>query len=242
LLAQPPEDDDLALELDAATAPAPGVCPRPVPGETPLGQVGDGPAGEPEVYLRVRAVEAILAQAGGAGSSESGGVLAGTLCRDEHGAYLLIEAAIPATDARQGRVSLTFTQESWAGMHAALERDHPDLAIVGWYHTHPGLGVFLSGQDLFIQRSFFAAPHQVALVVDPTAGTWGAFRWHGDCRESGEHSPPGEPRVPAPSSGQDPRADACSARSLVAAGRLFIYGEDPAEGAGLLDILDSVSL
>jgi proteasome lid subunit RPN8/RPN11 len=182
-----------------------------------LGQVGDGPAGEPEVYLRVCVVEAILTQAAEAGSSESGGVLAGTLCQDDHGLYLRVEAAIPATDARQGRASLTFTQDSWAAMHEALERDHPDLGIVGWYHTHPGLGVFLSGQDLFIQRSFFTAPHQVALVVDPSTGTWGVFRWHDDCREG-------------------------EARSLVAAGRLFVYGEVPAEGADLLAILDSLSV
>jgi proteasome lid subunit RPN8/RPN11 len=217
LPAPPPENDDLALELDAATAPAPVAYPRPVPGSAPLGQVGDGPAGEPEVYLRVGVVEAILAQASAAGSCESGGVLAGTLCRDDHGLYLRVEAALPATDARQARTSLTFTQDAWAAIHHRLDRDHPGLTIVGWYHTHPALGVFLSGQDLFIQRSFFAARHQVALVVDPSTATWGVFRWHGDCREGDE-------------------------RSLVAAGRLFIYGEDPAEGAGLLAILDSLSV
>ena len=38
--------------------------------------------------------------------------------------------------------------------NASLEREHPGLKIVGWYHTHPGFGVEFSEMDLFIQRIF----------------------------------------------------------------------------------------
>ena len=48
---------------------------------------------------------------------------------------------------------------------------------MGWQHTHPGYGVFLSGYDLFIQKNFFNLPFQVAYVIDPIENTRGFFQW-----------------------------------------------------------------
>ena len=40
--------------------------------------------------------------------------------------------------------------------------------VVGWYHSHPGFGCWLSGTDMNTQSSFEALnPRAVALVVDP---------------------------------------------------------------------------
>jgi hypothetical protein len=49
--------------------------------------------------------------------------------------------------------------------------------MVGWYHTHPDWGVFLSGMDLFICEHFFNKPLDVALVVDPCRQDRGWFQW-----------------------------------------------------------------
>ena len=38
-----------------------------------------------------------------------------------------------------------------------IEANFPTESLVGWQHTHPGFGIFLSGYDLFIHRNFFAA-------------------------------------------------------------------------------------
>ena len=51
---------------------------------------------------------------------------------------------------------------------------------MGWYHTHPDFGIFLSSHDLFIHRNFFDQPLQVAYVVDPIRQTRGFFRWKDD--------------------------------------------------------------
>ena len=51
---------------------------------------------------------------------------------------------------------------------------------MGWYHTHPDFGVFLSGHDVFIHRHFFGQPLQVAYVVDPIRQTRGFFQWRDD--------------------------------------------------------------
>jgi len=40
--------------------------------------------------------------------------------------------------------------------------------VVGWYHSHPGFGCWLSGVDINTQQSFEALhPRSVAVVVDP---------------------------------------------------------------------------
>ena len=41
-------------------------------------------------------------------------------------------------------------------------------AVVGWYHSHPGFGCWLSGVDMNTQESFESLnPRCVAVVVDP---------------------------------------------------------------------------
>ena len=40
--------------------------------------------------------------------------------------------------------------------------------VVGWYHSHPGFGCWLSGVDINTQQSFEALNQRaVAVVVDP---------------------------------------------------------------------------
>jgi proteasome lid subunit RPN8/RPN11 len=107
---------------------------------------------------------------------EVGGVLIGRPAAG--GSLPLLTGAIPAISADEQRATLTFTQEAWAHVHRVLERDFPpDEQIVGWYHSHPGFGIFLSGHDLFIHENFFNAPSQIAVVIDPHAQTEGTFAW-----------------------------------------------------------------
>ena len=47
------------------------------------------------------------------------------------------------------------------------KRENDNLRIVGWWHSHPGFGCFLSTTDLKTQEFFFPESYQVALVVDP---------------------------------------------------------------------------
>lgn len=95
-----------------------------------------------------------------------------------------VDSALEALRAEEERATLTFTQETWSAIHARLEEiaaanNGEELEIVGWYHSHPGFGIFLSDHDLFIQRNFFSDPMQVALVVDPLGDREGVFIWGG---------------------------------------------------------------
>ena len=105
------------------------------------------------------------------------GVLVGNVHHDRCGAYLLIHASIRGDSAVNRAAQVTFKAETWTHIQSIMERDHTDAKIVGWYHTHPGFGIFLSGMDLFIQDNFFNLPWQVAFVYDPSSGDEGVFVW-----------------------------------------------------------------
>jgi 26S proteasome regulatory subunit N11 len=47
------------------------------------------------------------------------------------------------------------------------QTSRPEM-VVGWYHSHPGFGCWLSGVDINTQQSFEAlSDRAVAVVVDP---------------------------------------------------------------------------
>jgi proteasome lid subunit RPN8/RPN11 len=112
-------------------------------------------------------------------SVELGGILLGKECVDDQtGApFVLVTTSLEARHYENTQASFTYTHDSWEEITRERDARHPDLDIVGWYHTHPDFGVFLSSHDLFIQRHFFSQPLQVAYVVDPVRHTRGFFRW-----------------------------------------------------------------
>jgi proteasome lid subunit RPN8/RPN11 len=105
------------------------------------------------------------------------GILVGNVYRDEVGPLLYLEASIRGEYAGSQDTQVTFTPETWAYVQDEMDRHHADRRILGWYHTHPGFGIFLSGMDLFIQENFFSLPWQVAFVYDPVSGEEGVFVW-----------------------------------------------------------------
>lgn len=102
---------------------------------------------------------------------EVGGMLIGEI----DGRTTRIVGSIPALKASASQINLTFTHEVWEAILEEADAKFPDYSIVGWYHTHPGFGIFLSEYDRFIQDNFFNQKGQVALVVDPVAGQLGWF-------------------------------------------------------------------
>ncbi len=106
------------------------------------------------------------------------GVLVGEVLKDEKGPFLAITAAIRGKNAATQAGQVTFTQEAWAHILEIKDAAFPELRIVGWYHSHPTFGIFISSQDQFIQTTLFNQPWQVAFVVDPVSGDEGFFVWH----------------------------------------------------------------
>ncbi len=108
--------------------------------------------------------------------NEVGGFLIGQWCLSEsHEQFVEVEYALPARYTRQGSVYLTFTQESLVDIHDQIDANYKGQKIVGWYHTHPNMGVFLSHYDTWLHSNFFPEPWQVALVVEPVSAIGGFF-------------------------------------------------------------------
>jgi proteasome lid subunit RPN8/RPN11 len=105
------------------------------------------------------------------------GVLVGVVARDGDGPYAHVSAFIRGEAAANKLAEVTFTHDTWARINQEMDTKYADKKIVGWYHSHPDFGVFLSDRDKFIQEHFFSGPGQVAYVVDPVRGTEGVFVW-----------------------------------------------------------------
>jgi len=104
---------------------------------------------------------------------EQGGLLLGEVfADDEHVSVaasraVAISQAVPALDFASSGISLRMESGVWERARAALR---PFEMIVGWYHSHPGLGAFFSATDRRTQAAFFPHPYSVGWVLDPVLG------------------------------------------------------------------------
>ena len=105
------------------------------------------------------------------------GALIGRGFIDDAGPYLLVEHSIRGSNAASKSTNVTFTAETWNSIQTVMDRDYAEKKMVGWYHTHPGFGIFLSDMDVFICDNFFNLPWQSAFVYDPLGGDEGNFLW-----------------------------------------------------------------
>jgi proteasome lid subunit RPN8/RPN11 len=138
-----------------------------------------GPTDLP-IFLDRRAADAIERHALSDTSVELGGILLGKECLDPATgeAFVWITQSLEAKHYANTQASFTYTHDSWEEITRERDLRFPESDIVGWYHTHPSFGIFLSHHDLFIHHNFFAQPLQVAYVVDPINQTRGFFQWH----------------------------------------------------------------
>ena len=117
-------------------------------------------------------------------SVELGGVLLGGQYEDKDGRpFVVVTDSLRAEYYESTKGSFKFTHETWENITRQREEFPSDLQMVGWYHTHPDWGVFLSGMDMFICDNFFNRSLDVALVIDPCRQDRGMFMWTGDPRE-----------------------------------------------------------
>lgn len=129
------------------------------------------------IFIRNGALESLYDFLNHDISREHGGVLVGEpfFDSDQDRYFINIIAAIPAQKTEGNQVHLQFTPNAWSFISGIMEENFPELMIVGWYHSHPGLGVFMSGTDRATQNAFFNHPWSLAIVIDPIAKKTGWF-------------------------------------------------------------------
>jgi proteasome lid subunit RPN8/RPN11 len=97
---------------------------------------------------------------------EMGGLLLGTVydgLTGEDDFVVDIRDFARSIDFDGTSVSLRMDPDVWERARASAN----GATVIGWYHSHPDLGVFFSGTDRRTQRDFFNQPHNIGLVVDP---------------------------------------------------------------------------
>jgi proteasome lid subunit RPN8/RPN11 len=139
------------------------------------------------VYFSPEVHAALWKHAGEDTSVEICGVLVGTWHRDDVGPFVKVVESIRGEGATTKFAEVTFTHQTWAKINAEMDTKFAAMKIVGWYHTHPDFGIFLSDRDRFIQEHFFSGPGQIAHVIDPVRRTEGVFVWRGGKPALAEH-------------------------------------------------------
>jgi len=139
---------------------------------------GDAPAeGQPTILVHQTALLQINAHSRSNLECELGGALLGHAYRHKSGVVVEVKAALPASSSDHGPVHFTFSADSWSKLHRDRAAHYPQMDIVGWFHTHPDLGVFYSSDDVVVHSAAFTQPWHVGLVVDPVRAEAAFFGW-----------------------------------------------------------------
>jgi proteasome lid subunit RPN8/RPN11 len=143
-----------------------------------IAEVGEVSADELLIFVDLDVMRDMEAHAHSNTRVELGGVMLGQQNIDEAGRpFVVITDSLRARHYEATKGSFKFTHDTWTQITRERSEFRPDLEMVGWYHTHPGWSVFLSGMDLFICNNFFNRPLDVALVIDPCNDDRGWFHW-----------------------------------------------------------------
>jgi proteasome lid subunit RPN8/RPN11 len=168
-------------------------------------------SGQPALVVDSEVVRLIRQHARSSNQAEICGVLVGK----DRDSLVEVQACIAGANAEEAGAHVTFTQATWEHIYKIKDERYPNLRIVGWYHSHPGFGVFLSEHDTFIHKNFFSSPGQVAWVFDPHSDEEGCFGWANGRierltriavadRRGGEQAEGGSPAEPSYSAGSFP--------------------------------------
>lgn len=98
---------------------------------------------------------------------EHGGFLIGHKreLKSSEGYEILVERFVPIPQ-KDDATRLVITKEHFKTVQRALAEGENREEVVGWAHTHPGFGVFLSNFDKEQHQRYFPEPWQVAYILD----------------------------------------------------------------------------
>lgn len=113
------------------------------------------------------------ADEGFAEGKEVMGFVLGEVYRDDGGEYAVAEGTA-TSELDSTETSVRFDPEGFEELFASM--DETGGSIVGWYHSHPGFGCYMSETDIETHVSMFGNGTGFAIVIDPSDGTFMAFR------------------------------------------------------------------
>jgi len=97
---------------------------------------------------------------------EGMGLLIGVNCEHDGKRFVIVNEFM-TTDTTSTAVSVRFSPSAFEKLSQQLKGKLGESVVVGWCHSHPSYGCFLSSTDVSTQRRFFNEDFHVAAVFDP---------------------------------------------------------------------------
>lgn len=146
------------------------------------------------VVIVTDAVRAAVREHLGSSADERGGLLVGEVFAEDPAVVatsvaVLVSGAVPALDFASSGISLRMESGVWERARLSLR---PGELVVGWYHSHPGLGAFFSATDRRTQAAFFANPYSVGWVIDSVRAEEAFFIGRESATPAGSYALPRE--------------------------------------------------
>lgn len=109
---------------------------------------------------------------------EAMGFMLGDICRHEAHHFVMVRDIVTG-DLLSSEDSVRFDHANLQQLFRELDTSGFDYVIVGWYHSHPGFGCFMSKTDMKTQSALFSERFHSAIVIDPLQEEIMAFRLKG---------------------------------------------------------------
>ena len=123
-----------------------------------------------DVYFRKAALLAAQGHAreGAENGQEAMGLLVGDFYTFEGKPWVMVEDYVTAPNTASATL-VSFSKDAFGELSSKLFQSavNVDRIVVGWFHTHPGFGCFLSPTDINTQQKYFDHPLAIAVVADP---------------------------------------------------------------------------
>jgi 26S proteasome regulatory subunit N11 len=107
------------------------------------------------------------------------GLLLGEVFEHMGNEYVVVRD-VATTSLEASEVSVKFDKEKMGELFDQMDSAGFDYMVVGWYHSHPGHGCFMSPRDMHTQKSMFTEGYHCAVVVDPLNSEIEAYTLDGD--------------------------------------------------------------
>ncbi|MDY0293309.1 MAG: Mov34/MPN/PAD-1 family protein [Candidatus Methanomethylophilaceae archaeon] len=106
------------------------------------------------------------AEAGLIDKKEVMGLMIGMFYNDGSGTYAEVTGTA-TSDLIASSTSVRFDGGSLEPLFDSLDEMEENQSVVGWYHSHPGFGCFMSETDVRTQDGIFGGGTGFAIVIDP---------------------------------------------------------------------------
>ena len=120
-----------------------------------------------DIFVSEDAISDIIEHAakGVSENAEVMGLLAGNVYNDDDGQYAVVNKVV-TSGLLSSEVSVRFDPSGMEALFDALDSLDFEYVIVGWYHSHLGIGCFMSDTDISTHTSSFGETG-FAMVADP---------------------------------------------------------------------------